>query len=91
MLLFLRPSLPGRWNTVDGLDSLKQHYKEMIYVRAAEQEFWDGYTQQLVTVFDDFNQQVDSSANPSLELFEIIRSSNIFPYPLHMASIEENS
>nr|UGV23636.1 MAG: nonstructural polyprotein [Black queen cell virus] len=73
------------------LDSLKQHYKEMIYVRAAEQEFWDGYTQQLVTVFDDFNQQVDSSANPSLELFEIIRSSNIFPYPLHMASIEEKA
>lgn len=73
------------------LESLRHHYKEMIYVRAAEQEYWDGYTQQLVTVFDDFNQQVDSPSSPSLELFEIIRSSNIFPYPLHMASIEEKA
>lgn len=80
-----------RENNTVMLDALKKNYKEMIYVRSSEQEFWDGYTQQLVTVFDDFNQRIDSTSNPSLELFEIIRASNIFPYPLHMATIDEKS
>uniref|UniRef100_A0A0C9RMV9 ORF1_0 protein n=1 Tax=Fopius arisanus TaxID=64838 RepID=A0A0C9RMV9_9HYME len=73
------------------LDDLSKTYKEMIYVRASEQEYWDNYKGQLVTVFDDFNQMKDSSSNPSIELFEIIRSSNIFPYPLHMAAIDEKA
>jgi len=70
---------------------LKDHWKSLIYMRSAEQEYWDGYENQLVTLFDDFNQQVDSGANPSVELFEIIRASNCFPYPLHMASIEQKA
>nr|QJI52111.1 MAG: hypothetical protein 1 [Dicistroviridae sp.] len=70
---------------------LKKHWKSLIYMRSAEQEFWDGYENQLVTVFDDFNQQVDSASNPNLELFEIIRASNCFPYPLHMASLEQKA
>lgn len=44
-----------------------------------------------MTVFDDFNQQTDSASNPNLELFEIIRSSNCFPYPLHMAAIDQKA
>lgn len=74
-------------NTTD----LKKHWKSLIYMRSAEQEYWDGYMNQLVTLFDDFNQQCDSGANPSIELFEIIRASNCFPYPLHMAAIEEKA
>lgn len=70
---------------------LKAHWKKLIYMRAPEQEYWDGYENQFVTVFDDFSQMVDSTANPNLELFEIIRASNCFPYPLHMASIEEKA
>nr|AWK77866.1 nonstructural polyprotein [Renmark bee virus 1] len=73
------------------LSKLKRHWKEMIYTRAAEQEYWDGYTGQMVTVFDDFNQQVDSASSPSMELFEIIRASNMFPYPLHMADLSEKA
>lgn len=70
---------------------LKKYWKSLIYMRSAEQEFWDGYENQLVTVFDDFNQQADSAANPSLELFEIIRAANCFPYPLHMASLDQKA
>lgn len=70
---------------------LVKYWKSLVYMRSAEQEFWDGYENQLVTVFDDFNQQVDSAANPSTELFEVIRASNSFPYPLHMASIDQKA
>lgn len=74
-------------NTLD----LKSNWKNLIYMRSAEQEFWDGYENQLVTVFDDFSQQADSASNPNLELFEIIRASNCFPYPLHMASLDQKA
>lgn len=70
---------------------LQKRWKNLIYMRSAEQEFWDGYENQFVTVFDDFNQQADSASNPNLELFEIIRASNCFPYPLHMASIDQKA
>jgi len=70
---------------------LKSNWKNMIYMRAPEQEYWDGYENQLVTVFDDFSQQTDSQQNPNVELFEIIRSSNCFPYPLHMASLDQKA
>jgi len=73
-----------------GID-LARTWKSMVYTRNAEQEFWDGYENQLVTVFDDFNQISDSPANPSLELFEIIRASNVFPYPLHMAALDQKA
>lgn len=71
--------------------SLKENWKNMIYMRSPEQEYWDGYENQFVTLFDDFNQQTDTASNPSTELFEIIRASNCFPYPLHMASIEQKA
>ena len=70
---------------------LLNNWKRFVYMRAPEQDFWDGFENQFVTVFDDFNQQVDSSANPSLELFEIIRAGNCFPYPLHMASLDQKA
>ena len=33
----------------------------------------------------------DSTSNPNLEFMELIRMSNTFPYPLHMAGIEQKS
>ncbi|QBL75897.1 ORF1 [Solenopsis invicta virus 9] len=70
---------------------LKSCWKSLVYMRAPEQEFWDGYENQLVTIFDDFSQMNDSQQNPNLELFEIIRAANCFPYPLHMASIDQKA
>lgn len=71
--------------------NLAEKWKSLIYMRSSEQEFWDGYENQLITVFDDFSQRTDASANPNLELFEIIRASNCFPYPLHMAALEQKA
>lgn len=66
---------------------LKQNWKKCIYTRNVEQEFWDGYTGQLVCVYDDFSQRKDTASNPNSELFEIIRCANNFPFPLHMANL----
>jgi len=73
-----------------GVD-LAKYWKNLIYMRCPEQEFWDGYENQLVTIFDDFGQLVDTSASPNLELFEIVRAANSFPYPLHMASLDQKA
>lgn len=62
-----------------------------IYARAREQEFWDGYMNQLITVYDDVFQLKDSVMSPNLEFFELIRSVNTFPYPLHKADLSEKA
>lgn len=66
-------------------------WESMIYMRCPEQEYWDRYRRQLVTIFDDYSQRMDTSGNPNVELFEIIRASNCFPYPLHMAALEDKA
>lgn len=73
------------------LKRLKTTWQNHIYTRASEQEFWDGYNGQLICQFDDIGQRVDTASAPNLELFEIIRSSNIFAYPLHMAALEDKA
>jgi len=65
-------------------------WQKLIYMRCAENEYWDGArNDQPFLCYDDFGQQRDSAANPNVELFEIIRLANIVPYPAHMASLEE--
>jgi hypothetical protein len=59
-----------------------------LYARMHEQEYWDRYQDQVVTLIDDFGQVKDTSSNPNVEFMELIRMSNPFPYPLHMADIE---
>jgi hypothetical protein len=66
-------------------------YSREIYMRAIEQDFWDGYRNQRVCIYDDFGQMRDSQAKPNLEFMEIIRTGNLAPYPLHMASLEEKA
>lgn len=68
---------------------VRKHWGNLVYSRAAEQEYWDGYTGQPICVFDDYSQSVDTSSAPNLEHFEIIRSANSFPYPLHMADLAD--
>jgi hypothetical protein len=57
------------------------------YYRNIEQEFWDGYTGQLITNYDDFGQKTDSLSDANLEFMELIRSANVADYPLHMAEL----
>lgn len=59
-----------------------------LYARMHEQEYWDRYQDQAVTLIDDFGQVKDTTSNPNVEFMELIRMSNPFPYPLHMADIE---
>lgn len=66
-------------------------WEQNIYARAPETEYWDGYTDQEYIIYDDAFQLRDSVAKPSIELFEMIRLGNLFPYQLHMASIEEKN
>lgn len=66
-----------------------QNFSNNIYFRNTEQEFWDGYVGQNIVTYDDFGQRTDSGANPNEEFMELIRASNIAPYPLHMAELAE--
>ena len=59
-----------------------------LYARMHEQEYWDRYQDQVVTLIDDFGQVKDTTANPNVEFMELIRMSNPFPYPLHMADLD---
>jgi hypothetical protein len=63
--------------------------KDQLYPRNIEMEYWDNYQGQFVTIYDDFGQMKDSTANPNLEFFEIIRTVGPFPCPLHMADISQ--
>jgi uncharacterized protein YrrD len=62
-----------------------------MYNRNIEQDFWDGYHGQRICIYDDFGQQRDSAAVPNKEFMEIIRTGNIAPWMLHMATLEEKS
>lgn len=62
-----------------------------IYPRASENEYWDGYQKNTVTMVDDAFQVRDSTANPNIDYMELIRMSNPFPYPLHMAELSAKS
>lgn len=70
-------------------DGNAQDFAKDIYYRNAEQKFWDGYTGQNVCVWDDIGQVVDAPSAPNIEFMEIIRASNIAPFPLHQAQLEE--
>lgn len=70
---------------------LAARYKDEIYFRNVAQDFWDGYNGQTITVYDDFGQRTDSAVNPNPEFFELIRTNNMAPFPLHMAELEEKA
>lgn len=71
--------------------ALARDWVNNVYMRNVEQEYWDGYKSQPIVIYDDFGQMKDSASMPNPELLEIIRTGNIAPYPLHMASVEEKA
>lgn len=64
---------------------------ECVYPRMPEQEYWDGYYGQTITIYDDFAQMKDSALKPNVEFFELIRTTNTFPCPLHMAELSQKA
>lgn len=64
-------------------------WANQIYPRNVEQEFFDGYRNQLIVLYDDFGQLRDSQAKPNIEFMEMIRFGNLAPMCLHMAALEQ--
>jgi len=73
-------------------DQIKHYVNEpnrYVYTREWEQKFWDGYTGQWVTIFDDFNQAIDAAGMPDNEMMDIIRCYGDFTHVCHMADISQ--
>lgn len=70
-------------------EEIDEMISNSLYARMIEQEFWDGYLSHPCVLVDDFGQKKDSVSNPNDEFMELIRMSNSFPYPLHMAAVEK--
>lgn len=66
----------------------KEFSNDLIYVRDVQQEFWDGYTGQFATIYDDIFQS-DDSTKRGLEAIELIRANNTMQMPLHMADLQQ--
>jgi len=67
----------------------KGNFKNEIYLRNYETEYWDGYCNQLVVHFDDAFQVKDSIAKPSAEFMEAIRINNVAPCHVHCADLKD--
>nr|UBJ25980.1 nonstructural polyprotein [Rodent dicistro-like virus] len=92
LLYFVAASVLSKMNVInDGMsdDEINKLIGKCMYSRMVEQEYWDGANEQLICLYDDFGQQKDSAGNPNLEWMELIRVANRYPYPLHMARIEQ--
>lgn len=76
--------------TREELKLFEENSDSFIYSRAAETGFWDGYVGQKAVVYDDFMQADENKVSGSVvnEPFEIVRASNMFPYLLWMAHLD---
>lgn len=79
----------GTMNDASSLRRYQNNNMDFVYSRTYETKFWDGYRGQMVCVFDDFMQNVESTNDPDGEPMNIIRAVNPFPYQLHMAHLED--
>ena len=69
--------------------ALVLNYDNEVYPRNSLEEYWSGYSNHTVCVYDDFAQVKDSATSPNMELLEIIKTGNIAPYPLNKAHLIE--
>nr|ULF99857.1 MAG: hypothetical protein 1 [Cripavirus sp.] len=69
----------------------KQDFHNQVYARQVETEFWDGYKQQKIVIYDDAFQMKDDKTTPNPEIFEVIRACNTFPQHLHMAALHDKN
>lgn len=70
------------------LDEFNMNYETFLYNRQNEHVYWDGYRGQFMVVFDDWLQVRDTQGVKDNEYMDVIRSSNLFPFVLHMAELE---
>jgi hypothetical protein len=65
------------------------NFKNEIYVRNYETEYWDAYVGQKIVLFDDAFQMKDTPGNPSPEFMEAIRLLNTAPAHIHCADLND--
>lgn len=82
-------ALLARTLPVDELEHLENNPMDFVYVCCPETGFMDGYASQTVCVYDDFMQTIDGPMQPDGEAMKLIRASNLFPYNMHMAHLED--
>lgn len=70
-------------------EAFKKDSNQEVHNRQAENKFWDGYSGQFVTTFDDLGQMKDIAGNPDNEWMNVIRAVNSFEYNLHMAELSK--
>jgi hypothetical protein len=69
-------------------ESAEKNINAYVYNRTPETEFWDGYANQTVCIFDDFLQKKEIAGGESAAL-DLIRSLNGNPALLHMANLSD--
>lgn len=83
----LTAAVCGKTLNDEDFERFKENQKDFVYNRQAENKYWDGYNNQLVTLFDDLGQCTDVAGNPDNEWMNLIRAINSFEYNLHMAAL----
>lgn len=66
-------------------------FKHRIYARQPETEYWDGYVEQPIVVYDDAFALRDDKLKPNPEVHEVIRAQNNFPQHVHMAALQDKN
>jgi hypothetical protein len=66
-------------------------FKHRIYARQPETEYWDGYVEQPIIVYDDAFALRDDKLKPNPEVHEVIRAQNNFPQHVHMAALQDKN
>lgn len=79
--------LLGRTLPKEQLPAFSANYKDFVYNRTPESEYWEKYKGETICVIDDFGQVKDVIGQPT-EMMDIIRIVNNHPYNVHMADLE---
>lgn len=72
-----------------GYKNESNFFKDNIYFRCPEVEYWDEYCGQLMCVCDDAFQVKDTVGKPSVEFMESIRLCNTAPCQVHCADLND--
>lgn len=68
------------------MQEFEEHPERFIYPRKASEEFWSGYNNQVVTVFEDWLQSKSSVGNTTA-IMDMIDCAGVFANMLHMADL----
>lgn len=81
-------AIMSRISTEEEIANFSKNSSNYIYVVPPENDFWDGYKNQMFTLFNDFQQTTDVAGTPG-EAIKLIRSKDTTPYILNMAHLND--